>query len=119
MTYDITFKRLLSEPSMEAVLARPWAEELDDYRKYKRMRRDARKEKTQHAGKMDERPDMLSSSDGTIEPQMPGRDSAAHLLELPQRLDDSTAGSPTGSVVVGGGRNRFVAGHAVMRKPFG
>ncbi|KAK6432514.1 hypothetical protein LTR95_011314 [Oleoguttula sp. CCFEE 5521] len=64
MVYDIKFKRLPNEPSMEGVLSRPWAEELDDYRLYKRMRRDAR---LQAAAEAARRPDLVVSSDGTAE----------------------------------------------------
>ncbi|OQN97653.1 hypothetical protein B0A48_16517 [Cryoendolithus antarcticus] len=62
--YDITFKRLPNEAAMDVVLSRPWAEEMDDYRLYKRMRRDARRQAAAEAAK---RPDLVVSSDGTAE----------------------------------------------------
>ena len=37
-SYDIEFQRLLSEPPMAEVLRRPTAEEVDDYKEYKRIR---------------------------------------------------------------------------------
>lgn len=38
MVYDIKFSRLASEPSMKQVLRRPYVEEVEDYREYKRLR---------------------------------------------------------------------------------
>ncbi|EMC92317.1 hypothetical protein BAUCODRAFT_151729 [Baudoinia panamericana UAMH 10762] len=40
--YYINFKRLPDQLSMDTVLARPWTEEVEDYREYKRMRHAAR-----------------------------------------------------------------------------
>jgi hypothetical protein len=48
MVYGITFQRLYGESSMDAVLQRPWTEEVEDYARYKRLKRDAR-EKRQEA----------------------------------------------------------------------
>lgn len=45
MVYEINFKRLKNEVPMVAVLRRPYADEVEDYKEYKRMRqvvRDAR-----------------------------------------------------------------------------
>ena len=36
--YEIKFKRLSSEVSMEKVCTRPWAEEVEDYQEYKGCR---------------------------------------------------------------------------------
>ena len=49
MTYDITFERLVSEPNMETVLCRPWNDEVEDYREYKRLRKEARDSQAQSA----------------------------------------------------------------------
>lgn len=38
VVYHISFERLKSEPDIAAVLERPTAEEVEDYREYKRMR---------------------------------------------------------------------------------
>ncbi|KAG9602828.1 hypothetical protein KCU86_g8694, partial [Aureobasidium melanogenum] len=43
INYYISFDRLPSEPPLGPVLEHPTAEELDDYREYKRIRRDIRK----------------------------------------------------------------------------
>lgn len=40
MVYDIQFKRLSGEPSMDVVLRRPFSDEIEDYREYKRIRQD-------------------------------------------------------------------------------
>ena len=40
--YDIHFKRLASEVSMDLVLRRPYSDEIEDYREYKRIRQAAR-----------------------------------------------------------------------------
>lgn len=42
MVYDITFKRLPNQVSMESVLARPYIDEIEDYKEYKRLREMAR-----------------------------------------------------------------------------
>lgn len=41
--YNIFFDRLPSEPALDPVLQHPTAEELDDYREYKRIRKEVRK----------------------------------------------------------------------------
>lgn len=116
MVYDITFKRLSSEPSMEAVLQRPWTEEVEDYAKYKRLKRSAR-EKRQEAEKEAERKALetsskpgvavVSGSDGTLDDARPvwpaKQDSIWDVYE------DQFAESPKGSVVVRS-TNRNVAG---------
>jgi hypothetical protein len=38
IVYDIQFKRLASEASMDMVLRRPFSDEIEDYREYKRIR---------------------------------------------------------------------------------
>ena len=42
MVYDINFKRLPSQLSVDAVLRRPFADEVEDYREFKRLREAAR-----------------------------------------------------------------------------
>jgi hypothetical protein len=100
MVYDITFKRLASESSMEAVLQRPWTEEVEDYAKYKRLKRSAR-EKRQEAERkaMEAKPGdvLVSGSDGTTDARNvwpPKQDSIWDVYE------DQFAESPKGSVVV-------------------
>jgi hypothetical protein len=110
MVYDITFKRLSSESSMEAVLQRPWTEEVEDYAKYKRLKRSAR-EKRQEAERkaMEMKPGaaVVSGSDGTIDdgryPWPAKQDSIWDVYE------DQFAESPKGSVVVRN-TNRNVVG---------
>jgi hypothetical protein len=99
MVYDITFQRLSSESSMDAVLQRPWTEEAEDYARYKRFKKDARAKRQEAARQISEtRPGFLSSgSDGTVDVQpqsQGGRDSVWEVYE------DHTAESPKGSVVV-------------------
>lgn len=112
MVYDITFKRLSSEPSMEAVLQRPWTEEVEDYAKYKRLKRSAREKRQEAERKTLETSSkpgvaVVSGSDGTLDDARPvwpaKQDSIWDVYE------DQFAESPKGSVVVRS-TNRNVAG---------
>lgn len=38
MIYEVKFERLASEISMDAVLRRPFADEVEDYKEYRRLR---------------------------------------------------------------------------------
>jgi hypothetical protein len=99
MTYDITFQRLSSESSMDAVLQRPWTEEAEDYARYKRIKKDAREKRHEATRKIIEtRPGfLLSGSDGTADVQPWTPDRKDSIWEVYQ---DHTAESPKGSVVV-------------------
>jgi len=86
---------------MDAVLQRPWAEEVEDYAKYKRLKRTAR-EKRQEAERkaMETKPGdvVVSGSDGTV-------DDARYSWPVKQDstwdvYEDQFAESPKGSVVV-------------------
>ena len=96
MAYDITFQRLSSEPSMDAVLQRPWTEEAEDYARYKRFKKDAREKRHEAARKnVETRPGfLLSSSDGTVEVQSGKSDSIWEVYQ------NTTTESPKGSIVV-------------------
>jgi hypothetical protein len=48
--YDIKFTRLPCETTMEEVLCRPWAEEVDDYKEYKRIRNEMHARRVREAG---------------------------------------------------------------------
>ncbi|KAK1069858.1 hypothetical protein LTR12_006547 [Friedmanniomyces endolithicus] len=50
LIYFISFKRLPDQPSMDEVLRRPWTEEIEDYREYKRLRRLAREKQIEATG---------------------------------------------------------------------
>lgn len=63
--YEITFKRLPSEPSMETVLCRPWREEAEDYKEYKRLRQLAREKPSKV--KSENIPALITSGDGAID----------------------------------------------------
>ena len=99
MVYDITFQRLSTESSMEAVLQRPWTEEAEDYARYKRLKKDAREKRHEAARKIIEtRPGfLLSGSDGTadVQPHSQGRKDSFWEVYA-----DHAAESPKGSVVV-------------------
>lgn len=99
MVYDITFQRLSSESSMDAVLQRPWTEEAEDYARYKRLKKDAKEKRLEATKKIIEtRPGFLvSGSDGTADvlPWHPDRKDTVWEV-----YDDQTAESPKGSVVV-------------------
>ncbi|EME47406.1 hypothetical protein DOTSEDRAFT_31847 [Dothistroma septosporum NZE10] len=53
----VSFMRLSSEVNMDAVLCRPWSDEVEDYTEYKRLRRE-------HHDKKDGRPPSIIASDG-------------------------------------------------------
>ena len=69
MVYETHFRRLASEPSMEIVLRRPFSDEIEDYREYKRIRHAVRL--AQHEASGAERggvlPSVNVSCDGTFE----------------------------------------------------
>lgn len=99
MVYDITFRRLSSESSMDDVLQRPFVEEIEDYARYKRLKKDAREKRHEATRKIIEtRPGFLvSGSDGTVDVQATqpdGRDSVWEVYE------SEVAESPKESVVV-------------------
>ncbi|KAM0714013.1 hypothetical protein Q7P37_010977 [Cladosporium fusiforme] len=98
MVYDITFKRLASEASMDAVLLRPFTEEIEDYRLYKKLRAEA-SEKEKKAG---ERAAAAVTSDGAVDERVDellgeGKGGRGRVWEV---YEDETAESPRGSVVV-------------------
>ncbi|TKA77803.1 hypothetical protein B0A49_00931 [Cryomyces minteri] len=51
--YDITFERdvEIRQPAIEDVLTRPWAEEVEDYKEYKRLRKQHRESRSRKDGK--------------------------------------------------------------------
>lgn len=98
--YDITFKRLSSESSMDAVLERPWAEEVEDFSRYKRLKQEARDKQEEAARKAAEtKPGVVvSGSDGTVDTrslEWERKDSIWHVYD-----EDQFAESPKGSIVV-------------------
>jgi hypothetical protein len=99
MVYDITFQRLFSESSMDAVLERPWTVEVEDYARYKRLKRDAREKRQEATQKIIEtRPGFIvSGSDGTADDQSWRHDRSDTMWEV---CEDQISESPKGSVVV-------------------
>lgn len=68
MGYEITLERLASEPSMDFALRRPWTDEVEDYKEYKRLRREARDRQADSAiGKVRALPSLLFTADGTMD----------------------------------------------------
>ena len=69
MVYEVQFKRLASEPSMETVLRRPFSDEIEDYREYKRIRHAVRlaQHETVGAKRGDVLPTVNVSGDGVLE----------------------------------------------------
>lgn len=49
MVYEVKFKRLASEPGMDVVLRRPYSDEVEDYKEYKRMRQIVRDQQEEAA----------------------------------------------------------------------
>ncbi|KAK0322479.1 hypothetical protein LTR82_006438 [Friedmanniomyces endolithicus] len=69
MVYFISFKRLPDQVSMDEVLRRPWTEEIEDYRGYKRLRRLARDQQTEATGPRLNlaTPTVTFSTDGVVD----------------------------------------------------
>ncbi|TKA68971.1 hypothetical protein B0A55_06613, partial [Friedmanniomyces simplex] len=69
MVYLISFKRLPDQLSMDDVLCRPWTEEIEDYREYKRLRKLARIKQTETARTRNDlaEPTVIVSADGVVE----------------------------------------------------
>lgn len=78
MVYEISFKRLANEPSMDTVLRRPFSDEVEDYKEYKRLRQTLRAEQEEaaNATKGVITPTFTISIDGTAE------DSAYEAAEM-------------------------------------
>ncbi|GAB7361818.1 hypothetical protein MBLNU230_g1860t1 [Neophaeotheca triangularis] len=81
MSYDITFQRLPMQASMEAVLARPMTEEAEDYREYKRIRKQMQGDLTP---KLPSSANALLSMDGENDIQ---NASAADLVAVDSGVD--------------------------------
>jgi hypothetical protein len=100
MVYDITFKRLTSESSMEAVLQRPWTEEIEDYARYKRLKRSAREKRQEIERRaMEAKPGdlVVTGSDGTTEARYAWPAKQDSVWDV---YEDHFAESPKESVVV-------------------
>ena len=70
MVYEVKFKRLATETSMELVLRRPYSDEIEDYKEYKRLRRFMREKQDRGAAKTKTEmavPALMVSSDGASE----------------------------------------------------
>lgn len=65
MVYDIYFTRLSSEVSMDVVLRRPFADEVEDYKEYKRLRHVSRD--PQEGSELKLNSALSISSDGTVD----------------------------------------------------
>jgi hypothetical protein len=113
MVYDITFKRLSSESSMEAVLLRPSTEEVEDYAKYKRHKKSAR-EKRQEAVETKPGDLLVSGSDGTTEARFAWPAKQDSVWDV---YEDHFAESPKGSVVVRSTNRRVVEKEIGDRSP--
>lgn len=105
--YDITFKRLPNEAPIDAVLVRPWAEEIEDYREYKRLRQAAKAKVVENEAPVtDHRKASVISTDGAEEVEdwykRLREDSVAKPKGYVDVYEDETAESPRGSVIVGG-----------------
>lgn len=99
MIYDISFERLPSESSMDAVLERPYVEEVEDYSKYKRLKKDVKDQQEDAAKKAAEaRPeDVVSGSDGTVDVHSLYADKRDTVWDVYKNHSDE---SPKGSIVV-------------------
>lgn len=65
--YDIQLERLSSEVDMQIVLRRPLADEVEDYKEYKRLRQVARDARNEHASPRGEMVLSSGPTDGTMD----------------------------------------------------
>lgn len=69
MVYEVKFERMVTETSMDDVLRRPFADEIEDYREYKRLRHMHREQPAEmgkaRSGAMG--PTRHAATDGTAE----------------------------------------------------
>lgn len=117
MVYDITFKRLESEGSMDNVLQRPWTEEIEDYKYYKKFKAEAREKRLQAVRQsvQNDPARAVTASDGAVDErvdEMVDEDSDEGNWRV---FEDETAESPKGSVVVVRD-SMMVDGRAVLRE---
>lgn len=93
MDYEIHFKRLASQPKMTEVLRRPWTEEIEDYKEYKRLRRLAQEKQAAIAKAKTtatKAPAVTISADGTTDTiGDPERRDFGHLHDVIVFEDDS------------------------------
>ena len=94
MVYEIKFKRLATELSMDLVLRRPYLDEVEDYKEYKRIRQVYRdREVATRAKKRATMPVLTVSSDGQLDLD----DDANQLINsVDQSPDDEYYGSSPG-----------------------
>ena len=69
MMYEIRLQRLASEPSMDLVMRRPYSDEVEDYKEFKRLRQLARErqEEGTKAQKDAAAPKLAVFVDGTLD----------------------------------------------------
>jgi hypothetical protein len=65
MVYEISFRRLKSEIPADVVLRRPFADEVEDYKEYKRQRQIARNTHQQFTSEETRVPILMLPSDAT------------------------------------------------------
>lgn len=97
---------------MDEVLQRPFTEEVEDYARYKRLKKDAREKRHEATREIIEtRPGFLvSGSDGTVDMQSSDQDKKDSVWEV---YENDTPESPKGSVVVLR-TNRKITGQRAM-----
>lgn len=77
--YEVKFKRLASEPSIDVVLKRPYSDEIEDYQEYKRLHQ-VERERQEDVGKVRQpvgMPAVTVSQDGNDDRDGGGRRFAA------------------------------------------
>lgn len=111
MVYDITFKRLPSESNMDDVLQRPWTEEIEDYKLYKKLKTEEKEKRLEAA---EEKANVQTvTSDGAVDERVDeGIGGRVEGLEWGV-YEDETAEEGRGSVVFTPG---VVGGREVLRE---
>lgn len=87
LVYDIAFKRLATESSIDTVFQRPWTEEVEDYGRYKRLKRGARERRLEAARLASQSHPgvVVTASDGTTDdPWAVRADSVGSVVVLSQ-----------------------------------
>jgi hypothetical protein len=99
IVYDITFKRLHTETvDMEEVMCHPWAEEVEDYRLFKKLKAEERLKLAKAAKKAQEKNENAVEAAGGSKKVVPaGTDGADGTLEtVEDSQDEENAGGHAG-----------------------
>ena len=99
MVYEIKFQRLASEPSMDVVMRRPYSDEVEDYKEFKRLRQLAREKQEEgtKAQKEAAAPKLTVFVDGTLDMMIGGAEN--NLISVAKQEQESVLQGHKDSVV--------------------